>query len=61
MQGQWFYDEKRDIWSMVVRGRREMSIPGDALRALCARVGATTEAVLAWVATRPSTPWPAAA
>lgn len=61
MQGQWFYDEGRDSWSMVIRGRHEMSIPGEVLRALCEKVGATTEAVLAWVGTRPSGPWPVAA
>jgi len=57
MNGQWFYDSARDIWSMVIQGRHEMSLSGAALRALRERTGATAQELLAWVATRPTGPW----
>ncbi|MFT4978746.1 MAG: hypothetical protein ACI8S6_004656 [Myxococcota bacterium] len=61
MNGQWHYLADRDLWSMVIFGRQEMTISGPMLRALCERVDASKEEALAWVSSRPSRPWSRAA
>ena len=61
MQGQWFYHPRTKCWSLISDHQEAISISGDALLALCQRTGLSVAAALAWIATRPQAPHPAAA
>ena len=61
MSGQWNYRPDTDTWMLLLNGDVQMSISGSELLKTCVRTGLNRREALAWMSTRPRSPWEASA